>query len=879
MSSSQISADKSQAAVLLPHYTAYLQDSKMSDTSAISPPSVTKPTSPTNAEPRRASDNRRVLACGTCRKRKLKCDSKRPKCSTCARLGHPCEYDEVRKKSGPKRGYVKELEARLKQVETLLTSNHSHDTSPPQPRPLEEQQPFAASGGGMNMFTTSAMNRNGNGMGGMEDPSNMIDPNIDLVNAYGLGGIDDFNWDMISLGLEEPLPAPEVMDELYQIYFEKIHPSLPMIHKPRFLASLNMPVSQRPPVALRYIMWAHACAMSNKYGPSADQFYQKARKYIEQDEMKGHGEAFISVHHCQTWILIATHEFKTMCFPRAWMSCGKATRLSQLMGLHRQDRVGLDVKQTLAPPKDWIEREERRRTFWMAYCNDRYASIGTGWPMMVDERDILTNLPASDEAFLTGKAEPTPQLADVLAGDGTSGLSAFAAVVLLATLFGRNLTHLHRPGENDNDHDLNGEFWKRHRGIDNALLNISLSLPAHLRLPYGLNDANIVFANMSIHTSTICLHQAAIFKADKHTLPPQISSESKRRCIVAADQITNIMKMCSHQDLTILNPFIAFCLYVAARVFVQYLKSKKHDMTVRASLTFILSAMVALRAKNPLTESFLVQLDVDLEGSGLNIPSPLGANRYVNRPAGECPANTDAVKCSPLIELRETQSLGHQGRGLNSTGSDQIDPTDIDFSNVGSSFMTHYKMQRMPAQRVQSVSSDSPHRWTDLHRNTTSHQSPSGDGQSNGSHSNQPTPTSSNQNSSNTSHSPPMDYSDNIPPFFSNENQAKWPLPGNTPNTQPGIFPSDQQATANSKLQQQSTSFQQSQQFVDIQDLPNEQTNLNGGNMNDQSGFGNLFGGTGFTPGPTGFTPGPTGTTPGPWGDLYMQNTSEWNEQ
>lgn len=53
------------------------------------------------------------VACAICRKRKLKCDGGRPKCGTCARLGHNCAYDEVRRKSGPKRGYVKELEARL----------------------------------------------------------------------------------------------------------------------------------------------------------------------------------------------------------------------------------------------------------------------------------------------------------------------------------------------------------------------------------------------------------------------------------------------------------------------------------------------------------------------------------------------------------------------------------------------------------------------------------------------------------------------------------------------------------------------------------------------------------------------------------------------
>lgn len=54
------------------------------------------------------------IACVLCRKRKLRCDGARPTCSTCKRLSHDCAYDEVRKKSGPKRGYVKLLEQRLR---------------------------------------------------------------------------------------------------------------------------------------------------------------------------------------------------------------------------------------------------------------------------------------------------------------------------------------------------------------------------------------------------------------------------------------------------------------------------------------------------------------------------------------------------------------------------------------------------------------------------------------------------------------------------------------------------------------------------------------------------------------------------------------------
>lgn len=234
---------------------------------------------------------------------------------------------------------------------------------------------------------------------------------------------------------------------------------------------------------------------------------------------------------------------------------------------------------------------------------------------------------------MKSKPQRTLRLTDVINGEGVSTLAPFACVMVLTSLFGRNLVHIHRPQPHDNDHDLNGEFWKRHRSHDNILLHIALSLPDHLRLPSGMTDVNVIFANMSIHTSTICLHQAAIFKSEKNKMPNQITIESKRRCLVAANQISSIMKMISHVDLTSvrsynplgilltnrlqLNPFMSFCLYIAARVFVQYLKSRPEDSSVQSSLQFLVSALNAMKNKNPLTESFLVQLDVDLDGTGI----------------------------------------------------------------------------------------------------------------------------------------------------------------------------------------------------------------------------------------------------------------------
>ena len=88
--------------------------------------------------------------------------------------------------------------------------------------------------------------------------------------------------------------------------------------------------SQRPPVALRYAMWTLAATVTDKYTDLKDHFYHRARKYMETDALKGHGEHIISIAHAQTHALLASYEFKMMSFPRAWMSTGSAIRMCQM---------------------------------------------------------------------------------------------------------------------------------------------------------------------------------------------------------------------------------------------------------------------------------------------------------------------------------------------------------------------------------------------------------------------------------------------------------------------------------------------------------------------------------------------------------------------
>lgn len=496
------------------------------------------------------------IACVLCRKRKLKCDGSKPACSTCSRLQHDCSYDEVRRKSGPKRGYVKALEARLAQVEVLLKTQ---DSPPARRQQVPRTQSDSTVPEYPNIaFSSDTMDIIAHGERAImshEGPQQAQFPHAALgATASGdQGSISEEScpWEMIGLGLDEPLPSADAVRELTAAYFDKFHLSLPMIHRPRYYAAMNLAPHMRPPICLRYAMWAMAASVTDKYEAFQEHFYQRARKYIQQDEMKGHGESMLTIAHAQTWIILASYEFKLMYFPRAWMSAGRSCRMVQMMGLHRLDGVGLEVKQCLPPPRDWTEREERRRTFWGGFAVDRYSSIGTGWPMTIEERDIMTVMPCEDDAYDLGRSgRETMTLKDALNPESTPRISSFGGVVLMACLFGRNLTHLHRPGPDDKDDDINGDFWKRHREMDNILLKTAMMLPDALRLPAGINNPNIVFLNMNVQTSAICLHQAAIFKADKNRMPARLAAESKVRCITAAAEIANIMRQVSHLDLS-----------------------------------------------------------------------------------------------------------------------------------------------------------------------------------------------------------------------------------------------------------------------------------------------------------------------------------------
>lgn len=163
---------------------------------------------------------------------------------------------------------------------------------------------------------------------------------------------------------------------------------------------------------------------------------------------------------------------------------------------------------------------------------------------MLTQFQILTRLPASEEAFVTGTEEQSAFLDEVFSGSPYTG---FAGVIVICRIFKNIMHHVHRSKPSDRPDDfLNGPFWTRHRSLDNELSSAFMFLPEKLRLPQNIRDPTAMHTNLNLHASVICLHHAAIEKAEKFGHSDAVKNSSLCRLKTAAEEIVNIVKMTSH---------------------------------------------------------------------------------------------------------------------------------------------------------------------------------------------------------------------------------------------------------------------------------------------------------------------------------------------
>ncbi|RDW57709.1 hypothetical protein BP5796_12510 [Coleophoma crateriformis] len=238
-----------------------------------------------------------------------------------------------------------------------------------------------------------------------------------------------------------------------ELYFERVHPVLPNIHRRKYFTWARQKRQSVGQVALQYAMRAVAAAVSAQYQPLSTMLCAESRRLLERMNSDGTGDGDDThIEQIQAWLLVAHWELLCNHEHQAMLAVGRAIRMVQLARLHDVDAwnvpfvpVGAEMTRLSSSPvsdeESFVKAEEQRRTFWLAYCFDRFCFIHSECPPSLQDESIRTRLPASEMNFQNDQPVQMDFLCEVLAHNDWAALPSFARCVVLHSLFSRCISH------------------------------------------------------------------------------------------------------------------------------------------------------------------------------------------------------------------------------------------------------------------------------------------------------------------------------------------------------------------------------------------------------------------------------------------------------
>ncbi|KAI8822994.1 fungal-specific transcription factor domain-containing protein [Fimicolochytrium jonesii] len=378
-------------------------------------------------------------ACDTCRKKRTKCSGDFP-CSGCHAFGFECHYTESTKKRGPvKKNKMKTLEERLKKMETLIASaspegDATIHEAPAQPKKKRSESSLGGGSGSNSKhhgpLTDGSIEPVARRSKLVNDPGCLVEDlggNFvlyfgNICHAASLAQHSTRNSDgLLTLPLKFParvadpssphhlIALREVLPlthdqiiRLCSLYFDAVHPYVPLVDKDSFFSTLSDGPDSHAFRALLYsvliVAAYHATALPNfTIDPVAlDDLTRKVRDIL------------IDYEAPHIWITQATLLLTLLWYGKGrrvvnkWRAVGWAIRSAQELGLHRN--------------LSNIRNEEmRRRTWYWAYILDRYSSIGSGRPTLIQDEEWDVPYPQgyNDSERQNGDVEYMRQHADL----------------------------------------------------------------------------------------------------------------------------------------------------------------------------------------------------------------------------------------------------------------------------------------------------------------------------------------------------------------------------------------------------------------------------------------------------------------------------------
>ncbi|KAI1804324.1 hypothetical protein F4811DRAFT_571163 [Daldinia bambusicola] len=486
-------------------------------------------------------------ACEECRRRKVRCDRKQPSCGLCLSSGVQCHVTTPRHPRGPKRGYLKALQARIATLEGTLLQHQQQQ----QLQLEKQQQPSSNDENALSLSPRDSLIEvrafndpppltwdfpitaeedatlndlcmetvPGTASGGSSLDGGSVQASISPMQGFetpsdGVGFADAVmsrRMSEISDGLDGINISNLMQADLDQLYFDRAHIFAPMLHQRRYFSWARSMVKTGARSCLRYAMWTLAASVSAHYQNFGDSLYRSTRRALEALDSRCLGLPMTEVEQVQAWLLLAIHEFMCVDFSRGWISAGRAFRLIQLNWHQYSD--GPDVGLT---QMDWVDAEQRRRTFWVAYCLDRFISVRNNSPITFSEQNTI-RLPAPEVEFQNEQLTINRYLPEAISGSDGIFTSSFAECIVVATVIGRALGHRQQSVVDNVYFQETQNFGERHEWINSTLLRRMKMFDLNCPSIAQEADPMFLFISMMWRTTVLYMYQlvkSVIYPAD-----------------------------------------------------------------------------------------------------------------------------------------------------------------------------------------------------------------------------------------------------------------------------------------------------------------------------------------------------------------------------
>ncbi|KAJ5554984.1 transcriptional regulator family: Fungal Specific TF [Penicillium sp. DV-2018c] len=530
------------------------------------------------------------LACEECRKKKLRCDRQRPQCDQCEESGTVCIVNQARSPRGPKKGHLKALRNRIATLESIINSEKAN-TCPKD---------------GFNGEQYHANNS-----------VQMLSPPQDYCSNATSPKCHSYTY-TVEPSLSTPVtpmssPAHVGFDmvveaDLNQLYFDRVHPVVPMLHQGRYFAWSQRPDKPSSHTCLQLAMWLLAASSSAHLQHMRESLYTRMRHGFEALDHEISDVSAASLQTAQAWILLTHYELRYMSYRRAWLTAGRAFRIIQLAKLHEIDRQD-DIGVNMVHPEAWTEAEEKRRTYWLAYCLDRLLNISDEWPLSLHDEALCIYLPVSEPDFQRGRPVVMNTLYNEMESPGQKMLPPFAETIVLITLCWHSIA-IQRVAHSGNiTLDQPTDTWTRLRWLyqlaQKRLMLISLPPSAP-----ELHDPLRLFTNMLANAAVIWFYNVMT------TIQVDIEDDTFLVPLYSAYEIVGLAKPLTRSSFFKAHAFSPMMLYLSAN----FIKAHGDQLSTCDSVSSdtqqklgeLKKTLRVLQGSNNLAMSYLDLLESDL---------------------------------------------------------------------------------------------------------------------------------------------------------------------------------------------------------------------------------------------------------------------------